>query len=75
VSRVHKLNQRLPKLNVVAAMNTTSYNVNIDDLARLARETCVYRGRSQGTKTAMPTTDYTLMRTSRIGKLLALFKR
>jgi hypothetical protein len=61
---------------MVAAMNTSYDAINIDDLASLARETCVYRGRAQSTKQSMvAAAGYTRTKSSRFGKLLALFKR
>jgi hypothetical protein len=69
------LRQITTKPKVVAAMNTSYDTINIDDLARLARETCVYRGRTQSAKKPVTALLYKLAKT-RIGRLLAaLFKR
>jgi len=57
-------------------MNTNYTSINIDDLAQLARETCVYRGRSQGAKVTQPADRYRPASTAgRWQKLVTLFKR
>lgn len=43
-------NYTITKLSVVTAMNNGYPSVSIEDIARLAGETCVYRGASQGAK-------------------------
>ncbi len=58
-------------------MNNNYPSCNIDDLARLARETCVYRGHSQGIPLLQTTTERHRKTTtgSRWVKLLSAFKR
>lgn len=64
------INNNKIRFNVVAAMNNGYPSVSIEDIARLAGETCVYRGASQGNKTPAATAQRES--TSLPGRLLKL---
>jgi hypothetical protein len=61
---------------MVVAMYTNcgSSDISIEDLARLARETCVYRGSSQSLK-KLAATEHRRPTDGHMQRLLSLFKR